>query len=194
MRDACGGGHPADGRTPFHPADGRTSTAVPPDGVARRVGVLPGTCALAGGFQPVPFQRPPPHHGRAHRTRAREASGPGPGLETPAVETGSRAPFARDARAETPPMRRKHGGTSRTPPRSPPTSRSRAATKPTGRRRRRSGGDIGARLPPRRFGVEGESVNLRRVTIVGVACRRSLVRSRVARARVDARPALPEKK
>ena len=165
MRDACGGGHPADGRTPFHPADGRTPFH--PTGSPAASEFYPGW-TRASGFQPVPFQRPPPATVDTGRARVKPPD-PDP-RETPAVETGSHRP-SRETRAETPPMRRKTRRDVATPSRSTSTRRrSPAATKNrrARRRRRRYRREVAA-VPVRGRGRIGECV--RRVTIAGFACR-----------------------
>ena len=154
MRDACGGGHPADGRTPFHPADGRTPFH------GRRSGRPPRRSFTRDGRARGSNQsrsNAPAGDGR-HRTRARvKPPDPDPS-GNPGGGDGFPPPFARDARGDAADAKENTAGRRDAVPVDvdPPTFAS-AATKTDARGD--GGGDIGARLPPFRFGVEGESVN-----------------------------------
>ena len=154
MRDACGGGHPADGRTPFHPADGRTPFH--PTGSPAASEFYPGW-TRASGFQPVPFQRPPPATVDTGRARVKPPD-PDPS-GNPGGGDGFPPPFARDARGDAADAKENTAGRRDAVPVDVDPPRVRVGGDEKTDARGDGGGDIGARLPPFRFGVEGESVN-----------------------------------
>ena len=137
----------ADGRTPFHPTGSPAASEFYPGWTYARGSNQSRSAAPAGD-------------GR-HRTRAREASGPGP-EGNPGGGDGFPPPFARDARGDAADAKENTAGRRGRRPGRRPTRRAFDVANGDENRRARGdggGGDIGARLPPFRFGVEGESVN-----------------------------------
>ena len=165
MRDACGGGHPADGRTPFHPADGRTPFH--PTGSPAASEFYPGW-TRASGFQPVPFQRPPPATVDTGRARVKPPD-PDPS-GNPGGGDGFPPPFARDARGDAADAKENTADVATPSHVDRPAAACAAATKNrrARRRRRRYRREVAA-VPVRGRGRIGECV--RRVTIAGFACR-----------------------
>ena len=159
MRDACGGGHFAGGRAPYR----STGSRVAPAAFEFHPGWM-----RASGFHPPPYPRWPPRAyvdgaGRENVVdpgRARvEPPDPDPS-GNPGGGDGFPPPFARDANGDAADAKENAAGRRDDIPIDvdPPLTRIGEEKNAAGARGG-GGGGIGARLPPFRFGVEGETAN-----------------------------------